>query len=103
VKSLATSGRWRLLQLLEKFCEIFAEVPKNGATGCTGHWKLIAFHDGWSGKNRSMGKFPSACSQSFVTEKNFPVSADLDANINEALKESRYLIVICSPGSAQSR
>jgi cell division protein FtsB len=32
-----------------------------------------------------------------------PVSSDLSSNINEALRESRYLIVICSPHSAQSR
>src|SRR5262249_5804769 len=30
-------------------------------------------------------------------------SADLGANINEALRESRYLIVICSRHAAQSR
>src|SRR4030095_2513562 len=39
----------------------------------------------------------------FGDREELLVSADLGTNINEALRESRYLIVICSPYAAQSR
>lgn len=35
--------------------------------------ETIVFYDGWSGKNRAMGKFLSACSQSFVIATNLGV------------------------------
>ena len=38
----------------------------------------------------------------FRDREELPVSADLGAQINQALMESRYLIVICSPKSAKS-
>src|SRR5438876_9196619 len=49
------------------------------------------------------GKVPPRLFPIFRDREELPVSADLGANINEALAESRYLIVICSPRSAQSR
>jgi WD40 repeat protein len=49
------------------------------------------------------GKIPSRLFPIFRDREELPVSADLGSNINEALRESRYLIVICSPRSAQSR
>lgn len=49
------------------------------------------------------GRIPQRLFPIFRDREELPVSADLGANINEALKESRYLIVICSPRSAQSR
>jgi hypothetical protein len=48
-------------------------------------------------------KIPERLFPIFRDREELPVSADLSANINEALRESRYLIVICSPRSAQSR
>ena len=39
----------------------------------------------------------------FRDNEELPTSADLGGNINEALRQSRYLIVICSPRSAVSR
>src|SRR5262245_42408732 len=39
----------------------------------------------------------------FRDREELSVSADLGPKINEALRESRYLIVICSPHAAQSR
>jgi hypothetical protein len=39
----------------------------------------------------------------FRDREELPVSADLGSNINEALREPRHLIVICSPHAAQSR
>src|SRR6266480_5828637 len=50
-----------------------------------------------------MGKVPPRVFPIFRDREELPVSADLGSNINEALQESRYLIVICSPRSAQSR
>jgi hypothetical protein len=55
------------------------------------------------GKDSHDGKIPERLFPIFRDREELPVSADLGANINEALRESRYLIVICSPRSAQSR
>ncbi len=55
------------------------------------------------GKESRDGKVPERLFPIFRDREELPVSADLGANITEALKESRYLIVICSPRSAQSR
>ena len=55
------------------------------------------------GKESRDGKIPERLFPIFRDREELPVSADLGSNINEALKESRYLIVICSPRSAQSR
>lgn len=49
------------------------------------------------------GKVPERVYPIFRDREELPVSADLGSNINGALRESRYLIVICSPRSAQSR
>src|SRR5438477_5023805 len=55
------------------------------------------------GKETRDGKVPERVYPIFRDREELPVSADLGSNINEALEESRYLIVICSPRSAQSR
>jgi hypothetical protein len=55
------------------------------------------------GKDSRDGKIPEQLFPIFRDREELPVSADLGANINEALERSRYLIVICSPRSAQSR
>ena len=39
----------------------------------------------------------------FRDREELPVSADLGTQINEALTQARYLIVVCSPNSARSR
>jgi WD40 repeat protein len=55
------------------------------------------------GKESRDGRVPPRVFPIFRDREELPVSADLGSNINEALQESRYLIVICSPRSAQSR
>src|SRR5947208_16148874 len=55
------------------------------------------------GKESRDGKIPERLFPIFRDREELPVSADLNSNIDEALRESRYLIVICSPRSAQSR
>jgi len=55
------------------------------------------------GKESRDGKIPPRVFPVFRDREELPVSSDLSANIEEALGESRYLIVICSPRSAQSR
>jgi len=55
------------------------------------------------GKETRDGKVPERVYPVFRDREELPVSADLGSNIAEALQESRYLIVICSPRSAQSR
>ncbi len=55
------------------------------------------------GKESRDGKIPGRLFPIFRDREELPVSSDLGSNINEALRESRYLIVICSPRAAQSR
>lgn len=55
------------------------------------------------GKESRDGKVPERIYPVFRDREELPVSADLGGNISAALAESRYLIVICSPRSAQSR
>jgi len=55
------------------------------------------------GQESRDGKIPARVFPVFRDREELPVSADLSSNIDEALRESRYLIVICSPRSAQSR
>ena len=55
------------------------------------------------GKESRDGIIPSRIFPVFRDREELPVSSDLGTNISEALRESRYLIVICSPRSARSR
>jgi WD40 repeat protein len=55
------------------------------------------------GKESRDGIIPSRIFPVFRDREELPVSSDLGTNISEALSESRYLIVVCSPRSAQSR
>ena len=49
------------------------------------------------------GELPARLFPVFRDREELPVSADLNRNIVEALRRSRFLIVICSPPAAQSR
>jgi eukaryotic-like serine/threonine-protein kinase len=49
------------------------------------------------------GGVPARLFPVFFDRKEFAASADLGTSINEALRLSRYLIVICSPRAAESR
>src|SRR5437879_4742191 len=55
------------------------------------------------GKESRDGKIPERLFPIFRDREELPVSADLGGSTNEALRESRYVIVTCSPRSAQSR
>ncbi|HEY2139074.1 MAG TPA: TIR domain-containing protein, partial [Chthoniobacterales bacterium] len=55
------------------------------------------------GKESRDGIIPSRIFPVFRDREELPVSSDLGTNISEALRESRYLIVVCSPRSARSR
>jgi WD40 repeat protein len=55
------------------------------------------------GKTSRDGTIPSRIFPVFRDREELPVSSDLGTNISEALRESRYLIVVCSPRSARSR
>jgi WD40 repeat protein len=55
------------------------------------------------GRESRAGTIPARLFPIFRDREELPVSADLSSNINEALQGSRYLIVVCSPHSAQSR
>ncbi len=54
------------------------------------------------GKQSRDGRVPDRLYPIFRDREELSVSADLAANIDEALHESRYLIVICSPHAVQS-
>jgi len=49
------------------------------------------------------GEIPRRIFPVFRDRDELPVSADLNKNIEEALHQSEFLIVICSPNSAKSR
>jgi hypothetical protein len=49
------------------------------------------------------GTVPKRLFPIFRDREELPTSSDLGPNIYEGLKSSRYLIVICSPRSANSR
>jgi hypothetical protein len=55
------------------------------------------------GKSRADGAIPRRISPIFRDREELSASADLGANLKRSLEQSRYLIVICSPKSAQSR
>ncbi len=55
------------------------------------------------GRESRDGTVPSRLFPIFRDREELPVSSDLSSNINEALRESRYLIVVCSPRAASSR
>jgi hypothetical protein len=55
------------------------------------------------GKQSRDGKVPERVFPIFRDREELPASADLGSQINEALRESRYLVVICSPRAAQSK
>ena len=55
------------------------------------------------GKESRDGQVPQRVYPIFRDREELAVSADLGLEINEALHESRYLIVICSPHATQSR
>jgi WD40 repeat protein len=55
------------------------------------------------GRESRDGTIPARLFPIFRDREELPVSSDLNANISEALRESRYLIVVCSPRAAASR
>jgi len=55
------------------------------------------------GRESRDGTIPPRLYPIFRDREELPVSSDLGSNINEALRESRYLIVVCSPRAASSR
>src|SRR5262245_52923790 len=55
------------------------------------------------GRESRDGKVPARIFPIFRDREELPVSADLPANIADALRQSRYLIVICSPAAVNSR
>lgn len=55
------------------------------------------------GRTSRDGSVPRRLFPIFRDREELPTSADLGATIREALRASRYLIVICSPAAAQSR
>lgn len=54
------------------------------------------------GKQSRDGLVPKQLYPIFRDREELSASADLGSNINEALRQSRYLIVICSPHATQS-
>lgn len=55
------------------------------------------------GTASARGPVPARLFPTFRDREELPVSADLGRNIDEALRLSRYLVVICSPAAAKSR
>src|ERR1700745_1847979 len=55
------------------------------------------------GREHWSGPLPRRLAPVFRDRDELPSSADLSSVINQALLDSRYLIVVCSPQSATSR
>ncbi|MFT5426954.1 MAG: WD40 repeat protein [Gammaproteobacteria bacterium] len=55
------------------------------------------------GKDSRDSNIPKRLFPVFRDREELPTSSDLGATINNALTQSRYLVVICSPNSANSR
>src|ERR1700757_1779162 len=55
------------------------------------------------GKETRDGEVPARVFPIFRDREELPVSPDLPGHIAEALQQSRYLVVICSPAAAKSR
>src|SRR5579862_4461695 len=55
------------------------------------------------GTQTAAGTIPRRLAPVFRDRSDLPTASDLSATINEALRESGSLIVICSPSAAQSR
>jgi WD40 repeat protein len=56
-----------------------------------------------AGRASRDGTIPKRLYPIFRDREELPTSSDLGANISDGLRQSRYLIVICSPRSAASR
>lgn len=55
------------------------------------------------GKATAEGEIPSRLSPIFRDRDDLPAGADLTEEVQEALRHSRFLVVICSPASAHSK
>src|SRR4051812_28366232 len=55
------------------------------------------------GKVTGVGVVPRRLRPIFRDREELPASGDLSAELSEALRQSRFLVVICSPASAKSR
>ena len=55
------------------------------------------------GRDTREGKTPSRLFPVFRDRDELPGSSELGKNLAQALEQSRYLIVICSPAAARSR
>lgn len=55
------------------------------------------------GKTTALGKVPRRLRPIFRDREELPASGDLSAELTVALRQSQFLIVVCSPAAAQSR
>jgi tetratricopeptide (TPR) repeat protein len=54
------------------------------------------------GKMTGLGKIPRKLGRIFRDREELPASADLGGELREAIRQSMFLIVVCSPSSARS-
>ena len=69
------------------------------------HRSLESFHvpKRLIGRETRDGRIPARLFPVFRDRDELPGSSELGKNLTEALAQSRYLIVICSPAAARSR
>jgi len=89
----------------EKYWAFISYSHRDRAWGEWLHRKLETFRvpKRLVGTLTPRGVVPARLFPTFRDREELPVSADLGRNIDEALRLSRYLIVICSPAAAKSR
>src|SRR5438132_11366043 len=73
------------------------------AGGSIDVWRIIPSHETSWGRPGRDGAGPRRLFPCFRDRDELPLSADLGDTIEDALRASRYLIVICTPASARSR
>ena len=93
---------------MNQTCKYFAFISYSHADKKWGDWlhrslESFSVPKRLIGRETRSGPIPARISPVFRDREELPTSADLSSMINQALQESRYLIVICSPRSAASR
>ena len=74
-----------------------------GASGCTTRSKPIAPRRRWSARTARNGPVPARLHPLFKDREEEAAGASIGAAVEAALANSEFLIVICSPRSAQSQ
>ncbi len=74
-----------------------------GRRGFTVRSRPIAFRARWSADDLGLGPIPARLAPVFRDREELPTATDLGNILSQALRDSAFQIVICSPAAARSR